>query len=247
MTTSNNIAQYAKTDLLEAIESAHEHFNRLAYQSKTLHYLTRRLTSLASFMILFGLLTSTASLADKMAVHHIISLDTWQFYYQFDIHYFDMLVLGFSSLSILLSRILARVKNITELSTLKAQVDIGKHYSNRLIWAFSLSLLPGFFIFSLGEYADHLLFWGIFIFVGAYSSNRKYGYTRAFSRNRLYTVKIRLLYSEKALELDVDDNIRQKLHELINEASIQTHKDIVGDYIAYGNSALKWLSSKKLK
>jgi len=111
-----------------------------------------------------------------------------------------------------------------------------------IINVYMLTNLFSVLFFKWNIVAPYFLIFGVLVFICCYSSNRKYGYTRAWSRNRFYRTQVQILYAEKQLGADIDDNIRQKLNELIINASKEAHKDIVGDYINYGNSALKWLS-----
>jgi hypothetical protein len=95
--------------------------------------------------------------------------------------------------------------------------------------------------------SSHGLLWGLLIFVGAYSSNRKYGYTRAFMRYDYYKIKVKILIDELTNNLESIEVIHQKLHIVCIEAKGEAYKDVVGDYIEVNNSALKSLSSKYLQ
>jgi len=100
---------------------------------------------------------------------------------------------------------------------------------------------------SLYPQALEFIIWGVVLFVTAYSSNRKYGYTRAFMRNTYYEVKVETLIDALENDLDSIDSIRSTMHQICIEATAQAHKDTVGDYLEVNNAALKWLSSRKTK
>ncbi|RXF04310.1 hypothetical protein D9603_06335 [Pseudoalteromonas sp. PS5] len=71
--------------------------------------------------------------------------------------------------------------------------------------------------------------------------NRKFGYTRAWSRNRLYAERILLIVARYKSGVVFRDKAMEELLKLIEQYEIQTHQDIVNDYIRYGDSALSSL------
>ncbi|MBE0348537.1 hypothetical protein PPEP_b0306 [Pseudoalteromonas peptidolytica F12-50-A1] len=75
----------------------------------------------------------------------------------------------------------------------------------------------------------------------SYSVNRKFGYTRAWSRNRLYAERILLIVARHKSGVVFRDKAMEELLKLIEQYEIQTHQDIVNDYIRYGDSALSSL------
>ncbi|KYL37198.1 hypothetical protein A2I96_06005 [Pseudoalteromonas tetraodonis] len=94
---------------------------------------------------------------------------------------------------------------------------------------------------------------GIILFV-SYLVNRLKGYTRAWSRNRLMIEQLEILAREYRLsirdkELPKDreyinieqENILSKLFELESKNRIETHADIVGDYIAAHEGVFSWV------
>lgn len=94
---------------------------------------------------------------------------------------------------------------------------------------------------------------GMILFV-SYLVNRLKGYTRAWSRNRLMKEQLEILAREYRLsirgkELPTDreyinieqENILSKLFELESKNRIETHADIVGDYIAAHEGVFGWV------
>lgn len=84
--------------------------------------------------------------------------------------------------------------------------------------------------------------------------NRLKGYTRAWSRNRLMKEQLEILAREYRLsirgkKLPTDrqyinieqENILSKLFELESKNRIETHADIVGDYIAAHEGVFGWV------
>ncbi|NOU52263.1 hypothetical protein HG263_17170 [Pseudoalteromonas sp. JBTF-M23] len=82
---------------------------------------------------------------------------------------------------------------------------------------------------------------GLIIFILSYSINRKFGYTRAWSRNRLYAEKVRLIDARYKSGMIFRDKAHEDLLKLLEQYEEQTHQDTVNDYISYGNSALNTL------
>lgn len=89
--------------------------------------------------------------------------------------------------------------------------------------------------------APYYFILGITIFIVSYSVNRKFGYTRAWSRNRLYAERILLIVARYKSGVVFRDKAMEELLKLIEQYEIQTHQDIVNDYIRYGDSALSSL------
>lgn len=113
----------------------------------------------------------------------------------------------------------------------------------------SLIFLVGFSWLSSLFYLNQthlMLFWGGLLVTVTYVINRKQGFTRGWSRNRLTMQKLQLLSACRNSKLiDTETDCRRTLLELLNENNIQTHSDIVEDYIDYGKSAFSWLPKKK--
>jgi hypothetical protein len=239
-TNDSNLASFAKEDLSESIKLIHTELSTKASDFELAHTLTRRLASIASLMILFGLLTLVGNFyflgEIKLNItNQVIISKVFSTFEGFHINVFDLFVV--------LSLIIVSIIKLT----LDARDGSNKSRLLVSLRVMTVLLILSTLTFKWNELAPHALFWGLLIFIISYSSNRKYGYTRSYSRNRLYAKKVELLYAEKLLGTDTneDKNLRLQLHELIKKSHEDAHKDIVGDYIGYGNSALKWLSKNK--
>ncbi len=88
------------------------------------------------------------------------------------------------------------------------------------------------------------------IFVGNYFSNRMNGHTRAWSRNRLMLERLEIFRREYELAVhnenedfiaNEQENTLTKLFELETQNRIETHKDIVGDYLAAHEGTFSWI------
>lgn len=89
--------------------------------------------------------------------------------------------------------------------------------------------------------APYYFILGSTIFIVSYSVNRKFGYTRAWSRNRLYAERLHVIVARHKSGVIFRDKAMEELLKLIEQYEIQTHQDIVNDYIRYGDSALSSL------
>ncbi len=98
------------------------------------------------------------------------------------------------------------------------------------------------------------------LFSWAFFANRLSGYTRGWSRNRLMREHIERLIREYQLaiyskditnEFDKEfidseqENILAKLFQLEETNRIQTHNDIVGDYLSAHDGAFGWIKGLK--
>jgi hypothetical protein len=106
----------------------------------------------------------------------------------------------------------------------------------------------------------------VVVFVACYFSNRLNGYTRGWSRNRLMLERLEIVRREYELAIKdepqgvlTEDQIIQKnvwftteknnaltkLFELETQNRIETHKDIVGDYLAAHEGTFSWIKGLK--
>ena len=90
----------------------------------------------------------------------------------------------------------------------------------------------------------------LIIFIGNYFSNRMNGHTRAWSRNRLMLERLELIRREYEIAVHnatndfistEQDNTLTKLFELETQNRIETHKDIIGDYLAAHEGTFSWI------
>ena len=110
--------------------------------------------------------------------------------------------------------------------------------------------------------SNYIFTTSLVIFLGNYFSNRMNGHTRAWSRNRLMLERLEILRREYELAVNNDiqgtfteaeikqrkiqvtneqENILTKLFELETRNRIETHKDIVGDYLAAHDGTFSWI------
>lgn len=131
---------------------------------------------------------------------------------------------------------------------------IFEKYFNITLPAF-LSCLKG-----LKPFLSLLSVLSLTLFSWAYFANRLAGYTRAWSRNRLMWENIERLTREyqlaihgKDITINTDkefldseqDNVLTKLFQLEESNRIQTHNDIVGDYLSAHDGAFGWIKGLK--
>jgi hypothetical protein len=219
-------------NLTKAIEDTKKTFENRVASFTPFHKLLRRLGSISSFVFLIGLFTSVSNLKTLFGVAltsikiNIINLN---------IPYAEDKVYISISFFFLTLLILAN------------SIGLLKHsiVTSSLIFVYGLAHLFIILLFDSQVLSIYLLTFGALTFVMSYSTNRKYGYTRGWSRNRVYITQLDILLCENNLQLDTPENIRQKLNNIILQAKIEAHKDIVNDYIKYGNSAMGWLSKTK--
>jgi hypothetical protein len=249
---SDKIDEHAKFLLGAAITHTFEKFSKQSKKYSVVHHLTRRLASLASVLVLFGFLVmvGTAKLPGDIQLLEVkgpFVKELFGFDWAFNQYWFDSLLVISILLLFVFNLFFYQIKSDDSLDK-SAGKSAGRKKLNMLFLVLmTICFIVSVFIFNWVDIANHALIWGLIIFIASYSSNRKYGYTRGFSRNDYYANKVKILHAEMVLGLDEEANIRLKLHELIEQANAETYRDTVGDYIEYGNSALKWLSARKIK
>ncbi|ANU38199.1 hypothetical protein [Vibrio scophthalmi] len=95
---------------------------------------------------------------------------------------------------------------------------------------------------------------GVTLFVLSYGSNRYFGYTRAWVRNRAVRFHIERLLSEHELNVagkapfmvEIEEQaLQKKFYALVDKNIEQQQKDIVGDHLSVGDATLSWIKGLK--
>ncbi|EGA67695.1 hypothetical protein [Vibrio brasiliensis] len=95
---------------------------------------------------------------------------------------------------------------------------------------------------------------GVTLFVLSYGSNRYFGYTRAWVRNRAVRFHIERLLSEHQLNVsgkapfmvEIEEQaLQKKFYALVEKNIEQQQKDIVGDHLSVGDATLSWIKGLK--
>ncbi|CAK1860233.1 hypothetical protein [Vibrio crassostreae] len=123
---------------------------------------------------------------------------------------------------------------------------------------FYMSLLIVFLLISV-VFSSPLFFMamctvGVILFVLSYGSNRYFGYTRAWVRNRAVRFHIERLLSEHELSVsgkapfmvEIEEQaLQKKFYTLVDKNIEQQQKDIVGDHLSVGDATLSWIKGLK--
>jgi hypothetical protein len=113
-------------------------------------------------------------------------------------------------------------------------------------------VLPSFlsYLRELKPYLPLFLIIGLTLFTWAFFANRISGYTRGWSRNRLMREHLQRMIRDYQLAIYLQDeayilieqeNTLAKLSQLEEMNRIQTHRDIVGDYLAAHEGTFSWI------
>lgn len=239
-------------NLATAIENTRGTFVELIAKFELRHKTFRRLGSIASFVFLFGLMASTIHFNKFLGIQ-LTEIST---------PIFDNSISENVSYYIVMNIVLLFFIMLSIFVPLNPQVNCYKGIKGIIYIVIvsygALNLLAALF-YDWKIISTYFVTFGSLIFVICYSTNRKYGYTRGWSRNRVYLTQLDILICEKDQGLisdkteadggitSVDKETRKKLHSIILQAKVEAHKDIVNDYIEYGNSAISWLSKNKTK
>ena len=235
------------------------HYSRQEQNYRFNHHLTRRVESIAGLMILFGVLVLSFAAATTNLIENIKPEDSpWL---STSIIWLDVVNSIFVAMLVVQAFTVEKVKEYksknktwTEIEdhfgSVRKEVLGACHVTSAITFIWMGFLLLAMIVYNNSVYvlvASHALVWGIILFAASYSSNRKYGYTRAFMRNGFYATKLEVLYKQFISGSESIDKVMAKLAEIAIEAKAQTYKDTVNDYIEVNNSITKWLSSKKVK
>ncbi|PMG24484.1 hypothetical protein BCU96_03220 [Vibrio lentus] len=123
---------------------------------------------------------------------------------------------------------------------------------------FYMSLLIVFLLVSV-VFSSPLFFMamctvGVTLFVLSYGSNRYFGYTRAWVRNRAVRFHIDKMISEHELNtsdkapfmVEIEEQaLQKKFYALVEKNIEQQQKDIVGDHLSVGDATLSWIKGLK--
>lgn len=195
------------------------------YESK--HKLTRT-SSVASFSIIFVMVSILA--ISKLLSIEISNLMT----YAAD----DFMWINFSLIFILPILTICFIENKFNISFLLLVV---------------YQLISFYLLFSM-EMTLILMSLNSVVFIVGYFSNRQFGYTRGWSRNRTMVFHLERMKREYKLAIESmnlenigyeQDNVLSKLYLLEEENVNAMHKDIVGDYFTVQDTSLNWLKTFK--
>ena len=206
------------------------------------HYLTRRLALVSAFMALFGLFNIIVSrfdpglLPDDPLVAIIQLPEHAEMLKALNPQWVDISVVCMVCLIFVFNGLIpidkiesdsAQFLNLTK-SDRRALIEAKKKLLKVCVYLFTVLVLIGVFLFNWKGLSAHYLFWGLLGMTISLVVNRKLGYTRAWSRNRLTSQRLEILYAEWQRGLDSEDNIRYRLYQLLEKNSEDAHDDIVG-------------------
>lgn len=95
---------------------------------------------------------------------------------------------------------------------------------------------------------------GVTLFVLYYGSNRYFGYTRSWVRNRAVRFHLEKMMSEYELNIldkapfmvEIEEQaLKKKFYALVEKNIEQQQKDIVGDHFSVGDATLSWIKGLK--
>lgn len=117
-----------------------------------------------------------------------------------------------------------------------------------LILSLIVSILSSVqFFYSIGAF-------GIVTFLLCYGTNRYFGYTRAWVRNRAVRFYIEKLLSEFTLNAEgrakfiveiEEQKLQARFYKLVEKNIEQQQNDIVGDHISVGDATVSWIKGLK--
>lgn len=215
------------SNLDQAIDAAIEFYKDKAVKGYPNHHITRRLGAVGFAAMMFGTLsTASKELLDKPLMA-------------------DILIKSFQGFD----KIWLHVVTITLLALIFIAHSKQKKPSTFLLYVLGFFWAASPVLFKLSDIQHLLLFWGALVVTTTYTINRKQGFTRAWSRNRLTCQRLLLLKDAKAAAQQGNQNkdeekYRESLYKIIEENCAQTHADMIEDYTEFGKTSFGFLPKK---
>lgn len=196
-----------KTSLNEELSKAKKTFKDAKELNEPKHKLSRRIENSASIMVFLGL------------IGVLLNSDIYS-------QHFDVVTLSFEWNFGLSSFWFLGIICVFWLLVLSIPCLVAECYG-QVVKVFNSLLCLSLFLFEFYELAPVLLLMGVGLFLTVHSINRKFGYTRAWSRNKLFINKIKIFEAELESKLDTPANIRAKLYQFFDDAQLMVHRDVI--------------------
>ncbi|KPH96237.1 hypothetical protein AMS58_01335 [Pseudoalteromonas porphyrae] len=234
---SNSFKKFADKNIEELAEQMFGDFEKHTKAFELPHKITRRIAVYASILSILGFIYLIAKFdflkSTKLyKIGDISVLESW-----WDSGVYNWLAVsgGLTLIIFVIVGVYFFFKNKPLFGTLK------ENLVSVVLAIFYILPIAAFLVFDWGDVLPLFFVFGVLIFISSYSINRKFGYTRAWSRNRTASQKVQVIYGQYKAgltsELETIENLFA-LYELMKE---QAHIDIVKDYEVYGNAALSWV------
>jgi len=176
-------------DLVDAISHARSELVKRIEKFEFRHKAFRRLGSIASFVFLLGLMTSTTNMESffgiKLTDSASISGPIW-----------NTVISEYHISLIIINLILLLLIGLSLFISINKKNNKIIMYTYCSILLYGLLNLLSIIFFDWKILSLYLISFGALIFVVCYSTNRKYGYTRGWSRNRVYLTQLDILMCE---------------------------------------------------
>lgn len=216
------------------------------------HYLTRRLGLIAMFMFMFGLLVNLGEQV-RLLVFEITPILSTRLFSDLRVEWVDVVLISLSLLMVVFNGIASTHRMDTAGTAMilnspqerRKLIDYKKFILRMFVYVLAIVVVGSVLVFPRQDLASHFIFWGALGGFMAFFINRKMGYTRAWSRNRLAFRRVQILYAKWKLGLETEDNARWQLLQLVEENVIIEQQDIVNDYMASKEGMLALLKRRQ--
>jgi len=234
---SSSFNKFADKNIDELAEQMFNEFEKQTKKFELSHKVTRRIAVYASILSVLGFIYLIAKLdflkSTKLyKVGDISVLESW-----WDSGFYNWLAVS-GGLTLIIFVI------IWGYFLIEKKPLIGTLKENLVSVVLAIPCILSIAALLVFEWSDVLpLFFviGVLIFISSYSINRKFGYTRAWSRNRTASQKVQVIYGQYKAGLTSELETIENLFALYESMKEQAHIDIVKDYEIYGNAALSWV------
>lgn len=233
----NGFKKFADKNIDELAEQMFDEFEKRTKAFELPHKVTRRIAAYASILSILGFIYLVSKFdflrsAKLYKIGDISVLESW-----WDSDFYNWLAVsgGLTLLTFVIIGVYFFFKKKPSIITLK------ENLVSVVLAVFYILPIAALLVFDWGDVLPLFFVFGVLIFISSYSINRKFGYTRAWSRNRTAYQKVQVIYGQYKSGVIFRDEAVERLYTLYELSIEQAHIDIVKDYEIYGNAALSWV------
>lgn len=232
---SNSFKKFEDKNIDELAKQMFEEFEERTKAFEFPHKVTRRIAAYASILSILGFiyLVSKFDFLRSAKLYKIGDISVLEGWWDSGVYSWLAISGGLTLIVIVIVNSFCKEKPLLEI--------LKENLVSVVLAIFYILPIVAFLVFDWGDVLPLFFVFGVLIFISSYSINRKFGYTRAWSRNRTAYQKVQVIYGQYKSGVIFRDEAVKRLYTLYELSIEQAHIDIVKDYEIYGNAALSWV------
>ena len=232
---SSSFKKFADKNIDELAEQMFDEFEERTKAFEFPHKVTRRIAAYASILSILGFiyLVSKFDFLRSAKLYKIGDISVLEGWWDSGVYNWLAASVGLTLITLVIVYFFFKNKPLLEI--------LKENLVSVVLAIFYILSIAAFLVFDWGEVLPLFFVFGVLIFISSYSINRKFGYTRAWSRNRTAYQKVQVIYGQYKSGVIFRDEAVKRLYTLYELSIEQAHIDIVKDYEIYGNAALSWV------